>query len=297
VGLDQTSEAESFDRDDLRLPGVQEKLLAAVLEAQPRTVVVLIHGGPIAGDWLQGEQSPPAILDAFYPGELGGDAIVDTLFGRNNPAGRLPYTMYDNSIVTRRDIRDTDLRNNGGITYWWYQGTPLYPFAHGLSYTIFSFDVSLKEGDINLDIQKLVTDSSGDLDRVVLRYSISVNNNGARSGDCVVTVFLNKDGGSPNDAPLRKLVAFERIRELQVEQSQTVELAVTLRDLCVVDEKGRRLLRPGSFATEIGDGQSPSMGVLKLTGSETMLEENEWAQVMFNKPEHSRAPRSSEVIV
>ena len=76
-------------------------------------VVVLVHGGPVASERMA--KTVPAVLDAFYPGELGGEAIVDTLLGESNPAGRLPYTVYHSDFA--RDIRDVDLRSAGGITY------------------------------------------------------------------------------------------------------------------------------------------------------------------------------------
>lgn len=90
VGNDQTSEAENFDRDSITLPGVQEDLVLAVRAANPSTVVVLLNGGPVASRVVA--DLVPAVLEAFYPGELGGDAIINTLFGANNPAGKMPYT-------------------------------------------------------------------------------------------------------------------------------------------------------------------------------------------------------------
>lgn len=130
VGLDQTSEAENFDRQSIALPSNQVDLISAVLRVQPRTIVVLIHGGPVSSLMLKNEV--PSVIDAFYPGELGGVAIVDALFGRVSPAGKLPSTIYYENFVSR-DIRTTDLRINGGITHRWYSGPVLYPFGHGLS--------------------------------------------------------------------------------------------------------------------------------------------------------------------
>lgn len=130
VGLDQTSEAENFDRQSIALPDNQAALISAVLRVQPNTVVVLIHGGPVSSPLLK--HGVPAVIDAFYPGELGGPAIVDTLFGRYVPAGKLPATVYHDNF-TSRDIRITDLRANGGITHRWFTGPVLYHFGHGLS--------------------------------------------------------------------------------------------------------------------------------------------------------------------
>lgn len=91
LGSDQTTEAENFDRNSLTLVGVQEELLSEVLKVQPKTVVVLIHGGPLASPQIA--TKVPAVLEAFYPGELGGEAIVRTLLGKNVPGGKMPYVQ------------------------------------------------------------------------------------------------------------------------------------------------------------------------------------------------------------
>ena len=130
LGSDQTTEAENYDRDSLGLVGVQEQLLKAVVEAQPNTVVVLIHGGPVAlSDWAQ--QHVKAVVDAFYPGELGGDAIVDTLLGADgyNRFGRMPYTVYYSNFTDHRDIRQVDLQKDGGVTYRWFSGPVQWEFG------------------------------------------------------------------------------------------------------------------------------------------------------------------------
>ena len=90
VGLDETREAENFDRDGLTLPGLQELLIMEVLKIQPNTVVVMVHGGPVASPAIR--DAVPAVLDAFYPGQHGGIAMVDALFGDYNPGGKMPYT-------------------------------------------------------------------------------------------------------------------------------------------------------------------------------------------------------------
>lgn len=98
----------SSNRKIIAVPGVQEDLVKAVYAANPKTVVVLIHGGPIAIEWTK--NNVPAILDAHYPGELGGDAIASVLFGDISPAGRLVTTIYPSSFIQARDISDMNLR-------------------------------------------------------------------------------------------------------------------------------------------------------------------------------------------
>ena len=136
VGSDQTTEAESFDRARLGLAGVQEALFAAVVAANPRTVVVLINGGPIAAESVK--EKAAAVVEAFYPGQLGGDGIVSTLTGAANKFGRMPYTTYFKNF-TARDVRDVDLAHGSGVTYRHFAGPVLWPFGAGLSYTTFSY--------------------------------------------------------------------------------------------------------------------------------------------------------------
>ena len=119
VGSDQTTEAENFDRSDLRLAGGQRELIEAVMAANKKTVVVLINGGPIALEG--GAASAPAIMEAFYGGQLGGDAIVQALIGKSNKFGRMPVTSYFANF-TERDVRDVDLAHGTGITYRHFDG-------------------------------------------------------------------------------------------------------------------------------------------------------------------------------
>jgi len=119
IGSDQTTEAENFDRDVITLAGVQEQLAQQIVAVQPRTVVVLLNGGAISSPWIAA--NVPAVLEAWYPGELGGDAIIDVLSGVVSPAGRMPVTTYYPNI-TARDIRDVDLASGGGITYQYFSG-------------------------------------------------------------------------------------------------------------------------------------------------------------------------------
>jgi hypothetical protein len=129
LGTDQTTEAEGFDRHSLKLPGAQEKLLQAVLNVSRRVVLVLINGGPIDISTAADNPSARAILEAFSPGELGGQAILDVLDGTSCPSGKMPYTSYYDNYTLMRDHREVDLRQGSGTTYWWMREPVLFPFG------------------------------------------------------------------------------------------------------------------------------------------------------------------------
>jgi len=146
LGIDQTFEAESFDRNSsfswgprtLGVPDIQLELFNLIETAGKPIVVVLINGGPLTVELFDSKAS--AIVEAWYGGEHGGDAIIDVLFGDYSPAGKMPATTYFEAFAVQRDFRDLSLKpsgNNPGITHLYYNKPVLYPFGHGLSYSTF----------------------------------------------------------------------------------------------------------------------------------------------------------------
>ena len=121
------------DRTSIDLPAAQQRLLERVVAVGKPTVLVLLNGSALAVNWAQ--QNVPAIVEAWYPGQAGGNAIADVLFGDYNPAGRLPVTFYK-SVNDLPPFEDYAMK---GRTYRFFTGTPLYPFGHGLSYTTFAY--------------------------------------------------------------------------------------------------------------------------------------------------------------
>eukprot|EP01052_Picozoa_sp_SAG31_P040124 SAG31_NODE_5733_length_2354_cov_1.622616_1_plen_581_part_00 len=278
LGADQTTEAENFDREDLGLVGAQEQLLAAVTAVQSNLVVVLIHGGPISVESAQESSAVRAIVDAFQPGELGADAIMDVLDGTAAPSGRMPYTTYFKNF-TRRDIREVNLTAGDGLTYWWHTAPVLYPFGHSLSYTNWSFAWSNDPPPSAADIVHIptaataaaaATGGGGDAKDTAVgaialggnaNHSVVVTNTGSRTSDVVVLAFIVRAppaagggaaAGSPRDTPLRKLFGFERLRVVGPGESRTVYFAPDAYDLGVVGEDGDRRLQPGHYLLEYG---------------------------------------------
>src|SRR5690348_12767562 len=166
------------DRTDITLPAVQRALLERVAASGKPLVVVLMAGGAVALDWAQ--QHADAILDAWYPGEAGGAALAQVLAGDYDPAGRLPVTFYRST----RDLPPYVSYAMKGRTYRYFDGTPLYPFGHGLSYTTFAY------ADPKLSTTQLKAGAA-------LKVSAEVRNRGTRAGDEVVQVYLEGGPKSP----------------------------------------------------------------------------------------------------
>jgi beta-glucosidase len=221
------------DRTDLRLPSTQRKLLEALQATGKPVVVVLTAGSALAIDWAQ--QHAAAILMAWYPGQRGGNAVADVLFGDANPAGRLPVTFYK-ADETLPAFDDYSMQ---GRTYRYFHGEPLYPFGHGLSYTSFDY------AGLSLDRARV---GVGD----EVKVSLQVGNTGARAGDEVVQLYLRRIGAGKESA-LKDLRGFQRI-SLQPGESRKVEFAFTPeRDLRFYDEQGKRYaVDPGTYEVQVG---------------------------------------------
>jgi beta-glucosidase-like glycosyl hydrolase len=241
-------EDEGQDRKNLIFPGAQDKLIEAVIAAGRPTIVVLLNtGGPI--DIYVPKGKANAILHAFYPGEFGGDAVVNTLLGIANPSGRLPYTMYPNAVTINRKMTDMDLRSVEGLTYKWYTGNtsgpPLYEFGFGMSYTSFKVEWSDIQGPAVTQL------SVADAATSELSYCVNVTNTGEREGSYSVLAFVEGDGVL---RPIKSLFGFEKVR-LQPGESRSLIITTTpAKAFATVDESGRRLLHPGRYAVTIGDG-------------------------------------------
>lgn len=222
------------DRNDLNLPAVQENLLKAIHALGKPIVLVLVGGSAVAVNWAN--DNLPGILCAWYPGQDGGTAIADVLFGQYNPAGRLPVTFYKSEA----DLPPFDDYSMAGRTYRYFQGQPLYPFGFGLSYTTFAYT--------NLRVSANPI-STGD----TLVVSADVQNTGARAGDEVVQVYISHSPTS-DTAPIRSLRGFRRIH-LTPRESKTVSFELTPWAFSQVDDTGRRINQPGARVIHIGGGQ------------------------------------------
>ena len=232
------------DRTSLDLPKAEEELIEAMSATGKPLVVVLTNGSALSVNWANDHAN--AIIDAFYPGEEGGAAVAETLSGKNNPAGRLPVTFYKD-ITQLPPFEDYAMK---GRTYRYFEGTPLYPFGYGLSYTKFAY-----------------SGLTGPTDAIpagsTAGFDVTITNTGKRAGDEVAQLYLE----FPNvpGAPLRALRAFKRVH-LEAGAVQKVHFDLQPRDLSMVTEAGEPIVSEGQYKVSVGGGQ-PNTGIQAVTAT------------------------------
>jgi beta-glucosidase len=221
------------DRTDLALPAPQEKLLEAVHATGKPVVLVLMTGSAIAVNWA--EENVPAILAAWYPGQRGGTAVADVLFGDVSPSGRLPVTFY-RSTDDLPPFEDYDMR---GRTYRYFGGKALYPFGHGLSYTRFEYS--------GMQVSRRSLSPKEPLD-----VSVDVKNTGGRDGDEVVELYV-REVGTATPAPLKDLRGFRRIHLKRGEEQRVAFRMNPETDFARYDVATKReAVEPGEFEIQVG---------------------------------------------
>ncbi len=236
-GEEMTVNVEGFrggDRTDITLPKAQEDLLKAVHATGKPITLVLLNGSALAVNWAG--ENIPAIVEAWYPGEEGGTAIADVLFGDYNPGGRLPITFYK-SIDQLPPFEDYNMR---GRTYRYFKGDPLYPFGFGLSYTSFKYD------NLKLSAKSVKAGQS-------LKVSVDVRNAGGRAGDEVVQLYVT-DVAASVPTPIRSLAGIKRVF-LKPGEKQTVSFTLGPERMTVIDDHGKRVIEPGEFTISVGGKQ------------------------------------------
>lgn len=232
----------------LTLPDNQDRLIAAVAAANPRTIVVLETGGPVLMPWLA---QVPAVLEAWYPGSGGGEAIAAVLFGAVDPSGHLPVS-FPASVQQLPHVRlpgaglpagqpfDVDYLAGATAGYKWYEGRdlqPLFPFGYGLSYTRFDYS-GLKAQVVN---GRLVA-------------SFEVRNVGARAGAAVAQLYVGPKAGGW-EAP-KRLAGWSKV-SLAPGASGTVSITVDPRLLATFDEAGKSWrIAPGDYEVWLGDSSA-----------------------------------------
>jgi len=224
------------DRTTIELPTVQQELLHTLASTGKQIVLVLMNGGVIALG--NSTQESAAILEAWYPGQDGGTAIADTLFGANNPSARLPITFY----ASTSQLPPFDDYAMSQRTYRYFTGEPLYRFGDGLSYTHFSY-TSLRLAASTLKATE------------ALPFDVRVSNQGTRTGDAVIEAYIAPAGPEPRlgEAPIA-LVGFWKVH-LKPGQKVTKRLSIKPRQLSIVGPNGHRAISAGRYRLFVGGSQ------------------------------------------
>ena len=225
------------DRTDIKLPSSQVTFINKAVATGKPVALVLMGGSAIAVN--DADKNVPAILHSWYPGEFGGKAIAEILFGNVNPSGKLPVTFYK-SIDDIPDFEDYNMQNR---TYKYFTGDPLYPFGHGLSYTNFEYS--------KLGISESEFDGIDEL-----TVKVTVKNTGQRAGAEVVQMYIT-DMEASVKVPNLSLEGFIKIN-LQPGEDRTVEFLLIPEQLAIINEMGEKVIEPGSFKVFVG-GKQPNM--------------------------------------
>ncbi|KAK6916335.1 Glycoside hydrolase, family 3, N-terminal, partial [Dillenia turbinata] len=277
VGLDQSVEAEGLDRVNLTLPGFQEKLVMEVANAANGTVIlVVMSASPVDVSFARNESKIGGILWVGYPGQDGGDAIAQVIFGDYNPSGRSPFTWYpqeyaDQVPMTDMNMRADSTRNFPGRTYKFYSGRSIYKFGHGLSYSKFSKFIILAPSTILIQtiqtsvlhdsnarsmlslIGQAINISSINCANLTFKVEVGVKNYGPSDGAHVVLVFWKPSNSSGvSGVPNVQLVGFERV-EVKKGKIESVKVKLDVcKELSVVDAEGIRKLVTGHHTLLVG---------------------------------------------
>lgn len=234
---------EGYDLTSLDPPGVQRELLQAVCATGKPVVLVMVHGRPWSIDWEK--DHVPAILEAWYPGEQGGNAIAGILLGDVNPSGRLNCSVprsvghlpvtYDYKPSARGINREPGTPEKPGRDYVFSSPAPLFAFGHGLSYTTFEYS------DLKIDNNESTK---------TVKVSVNVRNTGSRDGKEVVQLYVN-DRVSSVTTPQKMLKGFDKI-ELKTGEQKTVNFDLPYDELALWNASMQRVVEPGEFAVMIG---------------------------------------------
>ncbi|HVV73554.1 MAG TPA: glycoside hydrolase family 3 C-terminal domain-containing protein, partial [Verrucomicrobiae bacterium] len=235
------TDGEGYDSATLELTGLQEELVEAVQSTGTPTIVVLINGRALATRWIA--QHASAVLEAWLPGEKGGQAVAEILFGDVNPSGRLPVTIPRHAgqlpvYYNAKRSKPHWVNSGWGHPYVDLEPTPLYPFGFGLSYTRFAFS------NLHLSRHQILASDS-------VEVTVDVKNAGARAGAEVVQLYV-QDVVSSVSTPVKELRRFAKV-SLGPGESQTCKFTLEPDDLALFDKDLRRVVEPGEFRVMIGD--------------------------------------------
>jgi beta-glucosidase len=250
MGEFENMSGEAASRTNIDLPGIQKEFLAELKKLNKPIVLVLMNGRPLTLSWENDNMD--AILEAWFPGTMGGDAIAQTLYGINNPGGKLPMTFprnlgqvpiyYNHKNTGRPYLGPKDPEQKYKSRYIDVDNSPLYPFGYGLSYTKFSYsNLKLSSGTLNFNNK--------------IKVSVDVTNTGNYDGEEVVQLYIKDEVGSVT-RPVKELKGFNKVL-LKKGEKKTIEFEISADDLKFYDINMQFVAEPGDFEVTVG-GDSAS---------------------------------------
>ncbi|KAG5528149.1 hypothetical protein RHGRI_028926 [Rhododendron griersonianum] len=278
AGLDLTQEAEERDRYSLLMPGFQTALVTTIAAVTKKPLVlVLTGGGPIDVSFAKGDPRIASILWIGYPGEAGGKALAEVIFGDYNPGGRLPVTWYPESFtsvpMTDMNMRANPSRGYPGRTYRFYTGPTIYGFGQGLSYTNYTYNLLSAPSKLSLlgtikaisennmspergyeELDNIRIDDVEFCDSLIFHVHVSVVNNGDMDGSHVVMLF-SRAPKLFKGAPERQLIGFDRVHTVSYGSTETRIAVDPCKHLTIVNELGKRVLPLGDHTLMLLDLQ------------------------------------------
>jgi len=245
VGEPAADSGEASSRSDIGLPGQQLALVQAIAATGKPYVVDLMNGRPLTVSWLA--DNAPALLESWYPGTEGGDAVADVLFGKVDPGGKLPMSFPRNVgqiPISYNELptgRPFDPNNKFTSKYLDVANTPQYPFGYGLSYTTFALS------NLHLSASSIST-------RGTLTVTADLTNSGTRTGDDVAQLYIHESGTSILQ-PVRRLQGFQRVT-LAPGQTQTVTFRLGPANLGFYNNQGQFAVEAGGVDVWVGDSSA-----------------------------------------
>ncbi|BFG19246.1 hypothetical protein CerSpe_055200 [Prunus speciosa] len=278
MGLDQSQEREAHDRRHLGLPGKQQELISSVAKAAKKPVIlVILSGGPVDITPAKYDKKIGGILWAGYPGEAGGIALAEIIFGDHNPGGRLPVTWYTQDYVkipmTDMRMRPDTKTGYPGRTYRFYKGGNVYDFGFGLSYSNYIYEFAsaiaqnklyLNESSISPKVEssdsgrfRLVPDLSEELcEKKKFPVRVAVKNHGEMVGKHPVLLFVGQKNPN-NGSPMKQLVGFKSVILSAGERAELEFILNPCEHLSHANEGGLTVVEEGSYFLQVGDVEYP----------------------------------------
>ncbi|PQP96150.1 putative beta-D-xylosidase 7 [Prunus yedoensis var. nudiflora] len=278
MGLDQSQEREAHDRRHLGLPGKQEELISSVAKAAKKSVIlVILSGGPVDITPAKYDKKIGGILWAGYPGEAGGIALAEIIFGDHNPGGRLPVTWYTQDYVkipmTDMRMRPDTKTGYPGRTYRFYKGGNVYDFGFGLSYSNYIYEFAsaiaqnklyLNESSISPKVEssdsghfRLVPDLSEEFcEKKKFPVRVAVKNHGEMVGKHPVLLFVGQKNPN-NGSPMKQLVGFKSVILSAGERAELEFILNPCEHLSHANEGGLMVVEEGSYFLQVGNVEYP----------------------------------------